>query len=389
MILMWLGSFILMILGLVMSQQGLSRSLMRLQRTFLEKGLEAPLAKMFVRALDAVILEGSPQKSLYSGMALVNLRVVGSRAGGLVMCLSTLGAWWAVLLGLLFLSFNGYLLLGIAGLGLLTVFMSDKLKSLLLWVAGTGLFLAGGESMLRHASILQTLLGQSELAFFLADGRFVTVVTFVVGAALLSLLVQIEFWSLALALSLLLTNTIAFNGALGLVAGERLGRMLFFWWQTRGLNQECRRLGWQFSLASAGGVVMGLLVAGELRTFLNLGFSTGLSAYQDKSLQFVMLFAVILAFQWGAQMIWGHFGSEVKMEEVQESLYFGAHWKQWDLLSTGVMSWAREKVQKRHSEIRYHQQGLASLKDGQVSEHIQARLKAEEVQLHRFLHDWL
>lgn len=388
MILMWLGSFVLMILGLVLSQQGLSRSLAQLQKAFLEKGLEAPLLKMFVRALDVVILEGSSQKALYSGMALVNLRVVGSRAGSLLMCLSTLGAWWALILGLLFLSFNGYLLLGIAAVGLLTVFLSDKLKNLLLWVAGTGLFLAGGESMLRHASILQTLLGQSDLAFFLADGRFPTVLTFLVAAAVISLFVQIEFWSLALALSLLLTNTIAFNGALGLVAGERLGRLLFFWWQTRSLNQECRRLGWQFTLSSAVGAVIGLLVAGETRTFLNLGFSTGMSAYQDKSLQFVMLFALILFFQWIAQMIWGHFGGEVKLEEVQESRYFGVQWKQWDLLSAGVMSWAREKVQKRHSEIRYHLQGLGSLKEGQVPEHIQARLKAEEEQLHRFLHDW-
>ncbi|MGE9744863.1 hypothetical protein [Bdellovibrio bacteriovorus] len=388
MILMWLGSFVMMMLGLYLSQKYVAVVFSGLQKSFLDKGLETTLGKMFIRALDVVVLEASPQKSLYSGMALLNLRVLGTRPSALLMCLSTLGAWWVLILGLLFMSFNGYFLLGLAGVGLLTVFMSVQIKNILGWVLGTGLFLVGGETMLRNASVLMTTLGQSDLAYFLADGRFPTVVAFFCLAALISLIVQLEFWSLALALGLLLTNTISFNAALGLVAGERVGRMIFFWWQSRSLNQECRRIGSQFAMVSASGAFLGMMMAGEVRTLLNLGFTSGTTAAQDKTLQFVLLFALILAVQWVAQMIWGHFGGNAKVDEVQASRYFGPTWKRWELLSATVMSWAHEKVHKRHSEIRYHLQGLGSLKEGQVPEHIQARLKAEEEQLNLFLHDW-
>ncbi|ASD64884.1 hypothetical protein B9G79_15585 [Bdellovibrio bacteriovorus] len=385
---MWLGSFVLMLLGLYLSQKYVAVVFSNLQKSFLEKGLETTLGKMFIRAVDVVVLEASPQKSLYSGLALLNLRVLGTRPSVLLMCLSTLGAWWVLILGLLFMSFNGNFLLGLAGVGLLTVFMSVQVKNILGWVLGTGLFLVGGESMLRNASILMTTLGQSELAYFLADGRFPTVIALFCLAALISLIVQLEFWSLALALGLLLTNTISFNAALGLVAGERVGRMIFFWWQSRSLNQECRRVGSQFAMVSASGAFLGMMVAGEVRTFLNLGFTTGTAGAQDKTLQFVLLFALILTVQFVAQMIWGHFGGNAKVDEMQASRYFGPTWKRWELLSSTVMTWAREKVHKRHSEIRYHLQGLGSLKEGQVPEHIQARLKAEEEQLNLFLHDW-
>ncbi|WP_374031960.1 hypothetical protein [Bdellovibrio bacteriovorus] len=388
MILMWLGSFVLMLLGLYLSQKYVAVVFSNLQKSFLEKGLETTLGKMFIRAVDVVVLEASPQKSLYSGLALLNLRVLGTRPSVLLMCLSTLGAWWVLILGLLFMSFNGNFLLGLAGVGLLTVFMSVQVKNILGWVLGTGLFLVGGESMLRNASILMTTLGQSELAYFLADGRFPTVIALFCLAALISLIVQLEFWSLALALGLLLTNTISFNAALGLVAGERVGRMIFFWWQSRSLNQECRRVGSQFAMVSASGAFLGMMIAGEVRTFLNLGFTTGTAGAQDKTLQFVLLFALILTVQFVAQMIWGHFGGNAKVDEMQASRYFGPTWRRWELLSSTVMTWAREKVHKRHSEIRYHLQGLGSLKEGQVPEHIQARLKAEEEQLNLFLHDW-
>lgn len=388
MILMWLGSFVLMLAGMVYSQQLLAKLLSGVQKSFLDKGLETGLSTMFARALSIVVLEVSPQKSLFSGLALLNLRVLPARPSALVMCLSTLGVWWILILGSLFMSFNGYFLLGIAGLLCLTVFIGVKTRDVLLFVGAVGLFLVGGESMLRNSSVIQTILGQSELAFFLADGRFPTVVAFFVLAAVLSLVVQIEFWSLALALSLLLTNTIAFNGALGLVAGERVGRLIFFWWQSRSLNQQCRRMASQFAGASVVGAIVGLLLAGEVRTFLELGFTSGLASFQEKSLQFVLLFALILAVQWVAQMIWGHFGAQTPVDEMQDSKYFGSHWKAWGLLSAPMMVWAREKVHKRHSEIRYHLQGLGTLKEGQVPAPIQARLKAEEEQLNMFLHDW-
>ncbi len=106
-----------------------------------------------------------------------------------------------------------------------------------------------------------------------------------------------------------------------------------------------------------------------------------MSAFEQKSFQLMMLFALILFVQFIAQMIWGHFGGLVKIDELQEPKYFPRLWVESELISEGIFNWAKEKVQKRLSEIRYHLQGLGSLREGQVPEHIQARLKEEEHQL--------
>ncbi|WP_415062253.1 hypothetical protein [Bdellovibrio sp.] len=381
MILMWLGSFVLMMFGLTESQKQLAHLFAKLQRAFLEKGLETTTGKMFSRTLVITALEASPQKSLYSGMALYNLRVLSLKASNLLMCLSTLGAWWVVILGLLFLSFNGFFLLGVCVLGLTGFGLTPKTRQLLKWIFATGVFLVGGEMMLRNASVISTLLGQGEAAFVLADGRFGAVFMILLASLFISFVVRVEFWSLVMGLGLLVTNTLSFNGALGLVAGERIARMILFWWQTRNLNQECRRIGLQFSLVSIVGVIVGFLVAGEIRSLFYLGFSSDLSSFQERSLQFVLLFAVMLGFQFAAQMIWGHFGSQVKVDEIQEGKYIPSSWVEMELTSNGIMAWAKQKVHKRLSEIRYHLAGLSSLKEGQVPENIQARLQEEEKQL--------
>lgn len=381
MILMWLGSFVLMMFGLAESQKQISSFFLDMQKGFLHKGLDTTSGKMLVRSLDVVLLEASPQKSLLSGLALFNLRILGLRASSLVMCLSVLGAWWPLLLGLLFLSFNGFFLLGLCALAFINVGAAPRLKILLQWIFATGVFLVGGEMMLRNSSVVQTLLGQSELAFFLADGRFNAAVAILTASALLTFFVKVEFWSLALGLSLLVTNTLSFNGALALVAGERIGRMILFWWASRGLSQDCQRIGKQLSTVSILGVLAGFLIAGEVRNLFYFGFSSDLAAFQDKSLQFVFLFAIILFFQLVAQMAWGHFSSQVQISELTDAKYFPASWIHQEWLSQAVLIWAREKTHKRISEIRYHLQGLGTLQEGQIPEHILARLKEEEKQL--------
>lgn len=381
MILMWLGSFVLMLFGLSESQKHLSRLLRGLQVGFLNKGFDAPFVKMLIRALDVVVLEASPQKSLYSGMALFNLRLVSLRPAVLIMCLSILGAWWLLLLGLLFLSFNGFFLLGLCLLGFINTAQMPKLKGMLQLIFAVGIFLIGGEMMLRNSSVIQTLLGQSELAFVMADGRFAAVFGILACSILLSLLVQVEFWTMALGLSLLVTNVVSFNGALALVAGERIGRMILFWWHCRSLSEDCRKLGRQLSLASIFGVCAGFFLAGEVRSLFYFSFSSDLSSLQDKSLQFILMLGLILLGQFVLQMLWGHFASQRPSEDLPRAQYFSVLWIQSDLLSLGVWQWAQDKVQKRINEMRYHLQGLKSLPEGQIPEPLLARLKQEEAQL--------
>lgn len=386
MILMWLGSIALMIFAMVESQKYLGAIFSKLQKGIFDKGFSTKLAPLFFQASSSVWLEVSPQRSMFSSLALYNLRVQSLQPSVLVMALSPLGAWWILLLGLLFLKINGFFLMGVSALSLLTVFVSPGFKNVFRWFFFTGLFLVSAELVLKNSSVLQSMMGQSDFAFFLADGRFPTVLALLAVGLLLSLLIQVEFWTFALALGLLVTNTISLNGALGLVAGERIGRMVFFWWMTRSLNQDCRRIGNHLAGISILGAFLGLMVAGELRSYF-LSLSLDLSNFQARTFQFTILFAVILMAQMTAQMIWGHFGSRVVIDVVQDAKYITARWQQWGLLSREQTKWSHDKVQKRLSEIRYHLQGLNSLKEGQVPEPIQARLKAEEAQLSGFLHD--
>lgn len=377
MILMWLGSFVLVLWGMTESRKYAAMLFWDLQKKFYGAGFEGSTSTLFRRLASTVLLEVSPQRSLYTGMSLYNMRIVTQRSAVLMMCLSTLGAWWILVLGMLYLNLNGLLLLGVSSLMFVGFLQLSRLQNFLKFLAATGIFLLGGEMMLRQASMLPMMLGQGDLAFFLADGRFMTVGALLFAGILISFVIEEEFWTFPLALSLLLSNTISFNGVLGLLAGERLGRMILFWWRTRSLNQACQRLGSQFALVSSLGAIVGLLIAGEARSTLAFG---GLPA-QDKIVWLVLLLGVILLFQFVAQMVWGHFGAAIKVDELQEVKYFSSSWKQRQLLSPVGLVWAKSKVHQRLSEIRYHLQGLETVKAGQIPETIQARLKTEEEQL--------
>lgn len=387
MILMWLGSFVLLLFGLNESQKVLAHIFSRGQKDLLDKNSDKSLAFLFSRYLGVVLLEASPNKSLYSGMAAYNLRVSPLASANLWMCMSTLGGWWALLLGSLFLNVNGLLLLGMGALSYLGLLRGRLTLNYLKLSLFVGIFLLGGDLSLRNSSVLLNLLGTGDVVFFLADGRFLSVLGIMGIGVLLTFFVSVEFWSVCLALTLLVANVISVNGALALFAGERIGRMLLFWWRCRELNQDCRRIGWQLSLVSASGAFFGFMIAGILRGDAGIGFAGDMDLFRQKILEFLSLSAVILVVQFLSQMVWGHFGSKLKVDEIQESRYVPKFWTEQEMISSEALTWMRAKVQKRLSEIRYHRQGLQTVKEGQIPEVLQARLKAEEDQLSRFLQD--
>ncbi|MGZ3769216.1 MAG: hypothetical protein ACXVCP_11720 [Bdellovibrio sp.] len=308
MILMWLGSYVLMMFGLIESQKQLGSFFSNAENDVLKKGIVGTTAQMFFRSFGISLMNSSPVKTLTTGLAVRNASP-NAKGGILLMCLSTLGAWWILLLGLLFLGVSGLFVLGFCSIGLVTVFRNQKSDMVLKWLFAIGVFLVGGELMLKNSSVIQTLLGQSELVFFLADGRFVSVLTILFITFLLSLLIRIEFWSVPLVLGLLITNTLSFNGALGCVVGERIGQLILFWWKHRELKQNQNHILRQFTVVSILSLLVGFIFAGETRSLFYFGLSSDLSSLQDKSFQFVLLFAVMLFFQWLGQMVWGHFAS--------------------------------------------------------------------------------
>ena len=376
MILIWLGSFAVMLFGMSESQKQISKFTFEWQKNILSKGLETSFSKMLLGSLALVVAEASPQKSLHSGLVLFNLRILGLRASLLQMCLSVLGAWWILLLGFLFLGVNGFFALGLGSLVFLNVGLTEKWKVGLRALFSMGLFLVGGESVFRNSSVLLTTLGQSELAFFLADGRFGSMVLLGLLGIVLSFFVQVEFWSFALGLSFLISSTISINGALGLVVGERIGRMLLFWWRSRVLSLDCQRLVSQLTLSSVAGTLMGLIAVGVLRD---------LFLVQDKSLFFVAIMMIVLFCQFVGQMTWGHFANKVQSTEAVKAQYILPTWMNEEVLPAGVQAWARGKIQVRLGEIRYHLQGLGSLREDQVPGTLKARLRDEEQQLSKLV----
>lgn len=311
MILMWLGSFVLMLFGLTESQKYFAQFFSESRNGLLKKGITGNTGVMFLRALAIAVTDVSPQKSLRSGFDLYSSASTSKKGSILLMCLSTMGVWWALILGLLFLGLSGLFVIGFCALGLVRFWTNPKVEMFLKWIFSAGLFLVGGELMLRNSSIVQTLLGQSDLAFFLADGRFFAVLGLMLAGIILSLFVRIEFWSLALVLGLLVTNALSFNGALGLVAGERIGQLILFWWLNRSKNSS--RIAQQFALVSIIGIFVGLLIVAEARSAFYFGLSTDMSALQNKTYQFVIAYSLILFFQWLGQMVWGHFAGQAKV----------------------------------------------------------------------------
>lgn len=235
-----------------------------------------------------------------------------------------------------------------------------------------GLFLLGGELTFRNSSVLITSLGQSDLAFLLADGRFLAM-SFLMGFSfLVTLAVRLEFWSVALALCLLTSSTISINGALGLLVGERVAHLALFWRRTRGLTHECERAGNFLTLSSFAGLMVGFFVVGTFRDGILI---------QDKSLFLILMLVTLLLFQFVGQMIWGHFASQKTFNDPTEVKYLGPSWIDQGLFMSGGQAWAKEKVQGRLGEIRYHIAGLKSLPEGSVPAPLKARLLDEEKQL--------
>jgi hypothetical protein len=135
-----------------------------------------------------------------------------------------------------------------------------------------------------------------------------SVLTLLLCSAVASVFIQIEFFFLILAFSLLPVHILSMNGALGLIAGEQIGSLLLFWFKTRNTNE--RRditLYSQFSLVYGIGTLGGLLVSGEMKSFYYLGSSGEISAPLDLSLKLLFLFSILWLVRFLLLMSWGHF----------------------------------------------------------------------------------
>lgn len=291
MILIWLGSWALMLFGFEMSQAELSSF------------LKSKTKNAFLKILTSV----SPQRSLYAGAVGMSAGRLSMKEGLTLMSFDFLGAWWVFLLSGLFLNIQGLIFVGLGWLIFANVYRIPKIRYILKFSFATGVFLVGGESLLRQSAMLQSMLGESGIAFWLVDGRLPAVLSIVLLGLVLGLFIRLQFWSLILALCLLISSTISFSGALALFAGELLAHCCLLAYRSRQFSAGLRNLVRKWSVASGAGVLVGLFGTWYLKELLNWGSSFGMNGSEERSSQFLILAAVLILMQGFFQMVAGHF----------------------------------------------------------------------------------
>ncbi len=380
-----IGTFYLMLLMLQFSQKEMAHFFSGWQKKILASSLDAPFKKMLPRALLLVLTEASPQRTQMTSLAFYNLRILGKRPSLLLMALSNLGAWWILILTLLFMNVNAVMLVGVFVLPALLMRKIKWVGPLFAVLFSTALFFVLSESLVRQLASLPAMMGESEIVFWLADGRFSAVLGLAFVAILLTFLIQVEFWSVCLALALLFSSIISFNGALALFAGERIARGILFAWSGRILNQDCRLISREEGIAASVGAGLGLWVTLYLREVTDLGRSFGISEAQGRLFDFALGLVLILFVQFCVQMFVNHFAVQKKVDEFQDIRYYPGTWYHGGRMSKAGAEWGRQQIAKRIQEIRYHIQGLATFKEGQIPDHVQGRLRKEEEELAKLI----
>lgn len=290
MIFFWLGAWALMLFGLRETQISFSR---------LTKNASS-------NAFFKILEEASPRHSLKHGWELY--RQGAERDGLLMLSFSFLGAWLVFILASLFLSFQGVLFLAIGAVGFLNFVRFPRRKDFFGVFWGAGIFLVGAEFLLRQSSVLQSLLGESDLAFALVDGRGVAVFVLAWVGFAGGLLIRAQFWSLTLGLALLASSSISFNGAMALFAGESVGVLALWAWNARS-TPGFSKLKW-WSVAGFVGAIAGFFIAWYFKEIFGWGSSFGMSGATERFNAFLLCAALMCLIQGFFQMVAGHFVSK-------------------------------------------------------------------------------
>lgn len=372
MILIWFGSFAMMLLGVWIFRLNLEKIMAEsLAQTYPKLTHEKSTWPLMVRTV-FVSLVSTPQQNLRLALIGWNLRLIAKRNTMILLCLTHVGVFLSLALGFLYLKFNGLFLLSAALLLLTPLKPSFKLRVSM--VAALGVFLLGSEMSLKNMSVIQSTLGQSSWAFFLADGRFSAVGFLALVSLALSFFVQLQGWSLFLGIALVTGGVISFNGALGLILGEIICFSLSGWWYARHfapIEQSWTKI-WS-GLGIVGGL-LGFWLAGEIRAF-NYEWAQS-SQLSEKTGLLVICAMTMYVLPLILQMTWGHFACKKEIDEAPVRYLHLKAFKAPGLTSVGE-TFVLQKFAARLSEIRYHWMGVQNLKPNEVPSFMLERLQRE------------
>lgn len=366
MILMWLGPVVLAIVALYGFSLAVSACLRGLQNRFLALPPSTSIPNMMVTAKLCSIGLGSFLRTQYSAVALLNSRCSSRRYGILLMCLSVAGTWTTMLALAMAWQVNGAAFLGLAFILYLYLNLRHRSLELFYFVFGLGTFLVAMQLVLQQQSTLMMALGESDLHFMIADGRFPAQLLWLVVSFALTLLIGVESWAVIIAVVLVVGGSMSLNGGVALIIGEMLAHVWMLWWRSRKLNQDTVALVKGYAIANTVGLVLAFFVAGFMRNAFAWTITFEGNQLTEKSWQFFSLYFVIMVVQCLAVLTWGHFAAQKKVDEVQRGEYFSTIWISQGLVRSSLLDFILKKLNERLDLLHAQQRELDAKDRAQI-----------------------
>lgn len=387
MLVIWLGSLGLVCFGFVFSQKALQGLLTPLRENSLDS-INNRDFKMMLRGVVAyVIASVSEKESSVLSISAYNYRLAPRRGALLMLSLATLGLWWPLTLSWGYFQYNGLLFLGVGSLLWIlpwgTLKNKNRRSMMVQFFFGVGLFYLGAEVLMRNAGVLAGLLGESRIAFWLVDKSIESLLAVAFVGFLISLLVKVEMFTLILGMSLMLSSNISFVGALFLIIGERISVIAINLYLGSKTNQNVNASLKHFSMASGVGLVIGGFASISISQMLNWGGIFGADP-QVRNHQFILSITIILFFQFVAQMIWGHFASPKKEDEMQDIKYLEMHLIS-EKISTLAHEWVMLGLKIRLDKIQDHMMEMGKMSGSSIPLSLQKKLQDEELVIKKII----
>lgn len=252
------------------------------------------------------------------------VRIRGIRANTLRLAMSTLAFLPLLLWSNLVFAVNGSFVMGIAGVLYLVLSSIAHNQVRILKAFARFLFFAGVammlfEQMMRMGSQVMMVAHEYEWIFVLSIGSFLNGLQMFVVAFALSFVLQISGWSFIISLALLMTGLFAFNNAIFFIAGELLAWPWVVYFSLRGCIPSLKKWYMQFSFIHSAGVLLaGIILVG----FRNEIFSSEVASISQMEVRhqaLIAVFAILIFIPFSMTMLWGHFMSLQKPEEMEST----------------------------------------------------------------------
>lgn len=274
------------------------------------------------------LLQPNPKNYINYLIHKLKLQSGELRSALLSFCLCLLTLWPAFLFASLYLSTNSIFILGIGFVILIIANVSkiifsrnatanDQIRNLGRMIIGFALVGLSFELTMKWSALIHTWGQESEITYFLADGRFFTLLQMLILGLLLSVLLSYEGWFWVWPLFLYTGGMLSLNGAMALFASGILSGFIVIFIKGRSFSGIQRNLVRNGAIVGALATIVSFLIFGALRGNIGQLGASFEELQNQKLFSLICGWLVILFPTTIALMIWGHFAYQ--RETVQTS----------------------------------------------------------------------